>query len=146
MEVEGGMCPSATLLATLMVIMTLLLLLLSVWCDVICSTGAGKTGVFIALSIVLERMRFEGVVDMFQTVNILRTQRPSMVHTEVHERSIQFHLVHNIEDTSYSGITRRGWSPRAAVRRGRQKLGWSGISNQGWKMASKKPKKPKSKI
>jgi len=57
-------------------------------CDVVYSTGAGKTGVFIALSIVLERMRFEGVVDMFQTVNILRTQRPSMVHNEVCERSI----------------------------------------------------------
>ena len=38
---------------------------------------------FITLSIVLERMRYEGVVDMFQTVNILRTQRPSMVLSEV---------------------------------------------------------------
>jgi len=55
------------------------------WLDLrtCCRTGIGQTGVFVALSIVLERMRFEGVVDMFQTVNILRTQRPSMVHTEV---------------------------------------------------------------
>lgn len=38
---------------------------------------------FITLSIVLERMRYEGVVDMFQTVKTLRTQRPAMVQTEV---------------------------------------------------------------
>jgi len=50
---------------------------------VICSAGVGRTGVFITLSIVLERMRFEGVVDMFQTVNMLRTQRPFMVQSEV---------------------------------------------------------------
>lgn len=43
----------------------------------------GRTGVFITLSIVLERMRYEGVVDMFQTVKTLRTQRPAMVQTEV---------------------------------------------------------------
>lgn len=38
---------------------------------------------FITLSIVLERMRYEGVVDLFQTVKTLRTQRPAMVQTEV---------------------------------------------------------------
>jgi len=48
-----------------------------------CSMGVGRTGVFIALSIALERMRFEGVVDMFQTVRLLRTQRPAMVQSEV---------------------------------------------------------------
>lgn len=47
-----------------------------------CSAGVGRTGVFITLSIVLERMRFEGVVDVFNTVKILRTQRPAMVQTE----------------------------------------------------------------
>ena len=47
------------------------------------SAGVGRTGVFITLSIVLERMRYEGVVDMFQTVKMLRTQRPAMVQTEV---------------------------------------------------------------
>uniref|UniRef100_A0A1A8NME7 protein-tyrosine-phosphatase n=2 Tax=Nothobranchius pienaari TaxID=704102 RepID=A0A1A8NME7_9TELE len=47
-----------------------------------CSAGVGRTGVFITLSIVLERMRHEGVVDVFQTVKILRTQRPAMVQTE----------------------------------------------------------------
>ncbi|XP_070817129.1 protein tyrosine phosphatase receptor type Fa isoform X2 [Chaetodon trifascialis] len=47
-----------------------------------CSAGVGRTGVFITLSIVLERMRYEGVVDLFQTVKTLRTQRPAMVQTE----------------------------------------------------------------
>uniref|UniRef100_A0A8D8LUZ9 protein-tyrosine-phosphatase n=1 Tax=Cacopsylla melanoneura TaxID=428564 RepID=A0A8D8LUZ9_9HEMI len=47
-----------------------------------CSAGVGRTGVFITLSIVLERMQYEGVIDLFQTVRILRTQRPAMVQTE----------------------------------------------------------------
>ncbi|XP_034439933.1 protein tyrosine phosphatase receptor type Fa isoform X2 [Hippoglossus hippoglossus] len=47
-----------------------------------CSAGVGRTGVFITLSIILERMRYEGVVDLFQTVKMLRTQRPAMVQTE----------------------------------------------------------------
>lgn len=46
------------------------------------SAGVGRTGVFITLSQVLERMQYEGVVDMFQTVRNLRTQRPAMVQTE----------------------------------------------------------------
>ncbi|KAM9385240.1 receptor-type tyrosine-protein phosphatase F-like [Pholidichthys leucotaenia] len=52
-----------------------------------CSAGVGRTGVFITLSIVLERMRYEGVVDLFQMVKTLRTQRPAMVQTEE-----QYHL------------------------------------------------------
>ncbi|XP_050443629.1 tyrosine-protein phosphatase Lar isoform X3 [Adelges cooleyi] len=47
-----------------------------------CSGGVGRTGVFISLSIVLERMQCEGVIDLFQTIRILRTQRPAMVQTE----------------------------------------------------------------
>jgi len=47
-----------------------------------CSAGVGRTGVFISLSIILERMRYEGVVDMFQTVKMLRTQRQGMVQTD----------------------------------------------------------------
>lgn len=52
-------------------------------CVSVTSAGVGRTGVFITLSIVLERMRYEGVVDIFQTVKMLRTQRPAMVQTEV---------------------------------------------------------------
>ncbi|XP_045536160.1 tyrosine-protein phosphatase Lar isoform X2 [Papilio machaon] len=47
-----------------------------------CSAGVGRTGVFITLSTVLERMQYEGVLDVFQTVRTLRTQRPAMVQTE----------------------------------------------------------------
>ena len=47
------------------------------------SGGAGRTGVFIALSVVLERLRFEGVVDLYQVVKILRQQRSAMVQTDV---------------------------------------------------------------
>ncbi len=55
-----------------------------------CSAGVGRTGVFITLSIVLERMRYEGVVDIFQTVKMLRTQRPAMVQTEVRVQRFSF--------------------------------------------------------
>ena len=47
-----------------------------------CSAGVGRTGVFITLSHILERMQYEGVVDVAQTVRGLRTQRPAMVQTE----------------------------------------------------------------
>lgn len=46
------------------------------------SAGVGRTGVFISMSIVLERIQNESSVDLFQTVRILRTQRPGMVQTE----------------------------------------------------------------
>ncbi len=39
---------------------------------------------FLTLSIVLERIRYEGIVDVFQTVKLLRTQRPALVQTEVY--------------------------------------------------------------
>ncbi|ESO01101.1 hypothetical protein HELRODRAFT_112884 [Helobdella robusta] len=47
-----------------------------------CELGSARTGAFISLSYILERMRTEGVVDVFETVKILRTQRMSMVTTE----------------------------------------------------------------
>ncbi|CAG9761336.1 unnamed protein product [Ceutorhynchus assimilis] len=46
------------------------------------SAGVGRTGVFITLSIVLERMQYEGVVDVFQTARLLSTQRPAMIQSE----------------------------------------------------------------
>jgi netrin-G3 ligand len=36
-----------------------------------CSAGVGRTGVFITLSVVLERMRYEGMIDVFNTVKML---------------------------------------------------------------------------
>ncbi|VDN02788.1 unnamed protein product [Thelazia callipaeda] len=44
-----------------------------------CSTGAGRTGVFIALSVIIDRMKLEHVVDVFTTVKLLRTERQNMV-------------------------------------------------------------------
>uniref|UniRef100_UPI00358F4DCA receptor-type tyrosine-protein phosphatase alpha isoform X2 n=1 Tax=Myxine glutinosa TaxID=7769 RepID=UPI00358F4DCA len=44
-----------------------------------CSAGAGRTGTFCALCTILERVKTEGILDVFQTVKSLRTQRPHMV-------------------------------------------------------------------
>lgn len=46
------------------------------------SSGAGRTGLFITMCNVLERLRQESVVDMYQTVKLLRQQRVWMVQTE----------------------------------------------------------------
>ncbi|XP_039580366.1 receptor-type tyrosine-protein phosphatase alpha [Passer montanus] len=46
-----------------------------------CSAGAGRTGTFCALSTVLERVKAEAILDVFQTVKSLRLQRPHMVQT-----------------------------------------------------------------
>lgn len=35
-------------------------------------------------------MRYEGVVDIFQTVKMLRTQRPAMVQTEVRKTVLMY--------------------------------------------------------
>ena len=50
------------------------------------SSGVGRTGVFIALCIVLERYTVEGMIDLFQTVKTLRIQRSAMVQTRVREK------------------------------------------------------------
>ena len=47
------------------------------------SGGCGRTGTFIAVSILLERLKTEGVVDVFHTVRGIRLQRPGMVRNEV---------------------------------------------------------------
>ena len=57
-----------------------------------CSSGVGRTGVFIALSIIMERMKLECVVDVFQAVKMLRIQRPAMVQTLVRTRSHTAHI------------------------------------------------------
>ena len=47
------------------------------------SGGCGRTGTYIAVSILIERLKTEGVVDVFHTVRNLRLQRPGMVQSEV---------------------------------------------------------------
>lgn len=54
-----------------------------------CSAGAGRTGTFIALSNILERVKAEGLLDVFQAVKSLRLQRPHMVQTLVWYLTIQ---------------------------------------------------------
>ncbi|GMR36259.1 hypothetical protein PMAYCL1PPCAC_06454, partial [Pristionchus mayeri] len=54
-----------------------------------CSTGAGRTGVFIALGQIIDRIRLEGVVDVFTTVKVLRTERQGSVQ----ERD-QYHFLY----------------------------------------------------
>lgn len=46
-----------------------------------CSAGIGRTGAFCALSTAIERVKAEGLIDVFHTVKHLRTQRPHMVQT-----------------------------------------------------------------
>ena len=56
--------------------------------SVFSSGGCGRTGTYIAVSILIERLKTEGVVDAFHTVRNLRLQRPGMVQSEVIHRSI----------------------------------------------------------
>ncbi|XP_070562906.1 receptor-type tyrosine-protein phosphatase epsilon-like isoform X2 [Ptychodera flava] len=46
-----------------------------------CSTGGGRTGVFCVLSTVIERIKAEGIVDIFQTYKVLRQQRPNIIQS-----------------------------------------------------------------
>ena len=48
------------------------------------STGVGRTGVFIALCNLIERVKTEGLLDVFRVVRRLKTQRPGMVQTKVY--------------------------------------------------------------
>ncbi|XP_031423829.1 receptor-type tyrosine-protein phosphatase T isoform X11 [Clupea harengus] len=47
-----------------------------------CSAGAGRTGCFIAVDIMLDMAENEGVVDIFNCIRELRAQRVNMVQTE----------------------------------------------------------------
>ncbi|XP_046862779.1 receptor-type tyrosine-protein phosphatase mu-like [Xenia sp. Carnegie-2017] len=56
-----------------------------------CSAGAGRTGAFIALDILLDQMKIEGIVDVYKVVSKIRKQRCSMVQTEA-----QYNLIYNV--------------------------------------------------
>ena len=47
------------------------------------SDGAGRTGTYIAISNLLERMKIEQAVDVFQAIKIIRGVRPQFVETAV---------------------------------------------------------------
>ena len=50
---------------------------------ILISGGCGRTGTYIAMCLLIDRLKTEGVVDVFQTVRGLRLQRPGMVRTVV---------------------------------------------------------------
>ena len=43
----------------------------------------GRTGVFITVMSEIERITYDGEIDVFQTIKAIRTQRPNMVSTDV---------------------------------------------------------------
>ena len=47
------------------------------------SGGCGRTGTYIAICLLIDRLKTEGVVDVFQTVRGLRLQRPGMIRSVV---------------------------------------------------------------
>lgn len=52
-------------------------------CLCLCSAGAGRTGCFIVIDIMLDMAEREGVVDIYNCVKALRSRRINMVQTEV---------------------------------------------------------------
>ena len=83
----------------------------------VCSAGAGRTGTFCALSTVLERVKAEGILDVFQTVKSLRLQRPHMVQTLVSgaaNQPITSHLADHSANQKphHSSFTQSETSPR----------------------------------
>ena len=48
-----------------------------------CSDGSGRTGAISSLMFSIERVKLEGVIDIFQTVRMMRTQRTGVVRTLV---------------------------------------------------------------
>nr|XP_033495203.1 receptor-type tyrosine-protein phosphatase mu-like isoform X4 [Epinephelus lanceolatus] len=57
-----------------------------------CSAGAGRTGCFIVIDIMLDMAEREGVVDIYNCVRELRARRVNMVQTEVHTHT---HTLYN---------------------------------------------------
>lgn len=66
-----------------------------------CSAGIGRTGAFIAIDIMLERLRHERTVDIYECVTQLRAQRAYMVQTDD-----QYIFIHDaVLDAAQSGST-----------------------------------------
>lgn len=66
------------------------------FCDCsFCSAGAGRTGCFIVIDIMLDMAEREGVVDIYNCVRELRSRRVNMVQTEVLVYMLTFKLLVN---------------------------------------------------
>lgn len=48
-----------------------------------CSAGVGRTGTFITLDSMIQRMKSEDTLDIFEFIRQMRSRRPLMVQTEV---------------------------------------------------------------
>ncbi|XP_063447580.1 receptor-type tyrosine-protein phosphatase epsilon-like [Mytilus trossulus] len=46
---------------------------------VVCSNGATKSGLFVALSLILEKMKIDDQVDVFQVIRTIQLRRPEFV-------------------------------------------------------------------
>ena len=73
--------------------------------DSIGREGVGRTRVFCALSVLIERLKAEGVFDVFQTVKRLRSQRPALVQTKDQYEYIHKALAEGAEAVSYTHLT-----------------------------------------
>ena len=52
-------------------------------CMFSCSDGMGRTGAFICMHAQIERLKTEGVVDVFQFIKSARLNRPGLVQSVV---------------------------------------------------------------
>ena len=60
-----------------------------------CSAGVGRTGTFIVLDAMLQRMEHEDTLNIFEYLLSIREQRVKMVQTEVHNYMyvcIKYHI------------------------------------------------------
>lgn len=59
------------------------------------SDGCGRSGTIAAVIFCIERLKVEGIVDVFQTVRMMRTQRPHVIRSLVSEKTLVcFWLLH----------------------------------------------------
>lgn len=57
-----------------------------------CSAGAGRTGCYIVIDMMLDMARDEGIIDIYNTVRDLRTRRVNMVQTAVRNLIFNFYI------------------------------------------------------
>lgn len=82
-------------------------LFLTVFTDLF-SAGAGRTGCYIVIDIMLDMAEREGVVDIYNCVKALRSRRINMVQTEV--RQFSFKAFWNVLGQNFAVIWQRAAS------------------------------------